>query len=106
MPADPASIDPASILPRVIDAAVEAGNLVAAEFARPEGPRFSDNVTAPLDHEIEMLLRDRLLALIGHGWNAKNHQRRKPARQGAETTRYSFDMPYNRTLTAFEEPRP
>ncbi len=48
----------------MIDAAVEAGNLVAAEFARPEGPRFSDNVTAPLDHEIEMLLRDRLLALI------------------------------------------
>jgi len=62
--ADPAPIDPTSILPRVIDAAVEAGHLVAAEFARPEGPRFSDHVTAPLDREIEMLLRDRLLALV------------------------------------------
>jgi fructose-1,6-bisphosphatase/inositol monophosphatase family enzyme len=60
----PASILPASILARAIDAAVEAGHLVAAEFARPDGPRFSDNVTAPLDREIEMLLRDRLLALV------------------------------------------
>jgi ADP-ribosyl-[dinitrogen reductase] hydrolase len=41
-----------------------AGRMVAAEFARPKGPRFSDHVTAPLDHEIEMMLRDRLLALI------------------------------------------
>jgi fructose-1,6-bisphosphatase/inositol monophosphatase family enzyme len=48
----------------VIEAATEAGHLVAAEFARPDGPRFSDHVTAPLDHEIEMLLRDRLLALV------------------------------------------
>ncbi len=74
MPADPEPIGPAAILPaailpasilaRAIDAAVEAGHLVAAEFARPDGPRFSDNVTAPLDREIEMLLRDRLLALV------------------------------------------
>jgi len=56
--------DPLIILPRVIDAAREAGALVAAEFARPDGPRFSDHVTAPLDHEIEMLLRDRLLPLV------------------------------------------
>lgn len=55
---------PDAILPRVTEAAVEAGRLVAAEFARPDGPRFSDNVTAPLDTEIEMLLRDRLLALV------------------------------------------
>ena len=56
--------EPQSILPAVIDAVREAGHLVAVEFARPDGPRFSDNVTAPLDHEIEMLLRDRLLALV------------------------------------------
>jgi fructose-1,6-bisphosphatase/inositol monophosphatase family enzyme len=56
--------DPQTILPRVIEAVTEAGQLVAAEFARPDGPRFSDNVTAPLDTEIEMMLRDRLLALV------------------------------------------
>jgi fructose-1,6-bisphosphatase/inositol monophosphatase family enzyme len=55
---------PQTILPRVIDAVLEAGHLVAAEFARPDGPRFSDHITAPLDTEIEMLLRDRLLALV------------------------------------------
>ena len=55
---------PQAILPRVIEAVVEAGDLVAAEFARPDGPRFSDHVTAPLDTEIELLLRDRLLALV------------------------------------------
>jgi fructose-1,6-bisphosphatase/inositol monophosphatase family enzyme len=56
--------DPQQLLPSVIDAVLEAGRLVAAEFARPDGPRFSDHVTAPLDHEIEMILRDRLLALV------------------------------------------
>lgn len=56
--------DAQTILPRVIEAATEAGHLVAAEFARPDGPRFSDNVTAPLDREIELMLRDRLLALV------------------------------------------
>jgi len=55
---------PAAILPRVIEAARDAGHLIAAEFARPDGPRFSDNVTAPLDREIELMLRDRLLALV------------------------------------------
>jgi fructose-1,6-bisphosphatase/inositol monophosphatase family enzyme len=55
---------PAAILPRVIAAARAAGELVAAEFARPAGPRFSDHVTAPLDHEIELMLRDRLLSLV------------------------------------------
>jgi fructose-1,6-bisphosphatase/inositol monophosphatase family enzyme len=48
----------------VIEAVTEAGRLVASEFARPDGPRFSDHVTAPLDREIEMMLRDRLLALL------------------------------------------
>jgi fructose-1,6-bisphosphatase/inositol monophosphatase family enzyme len=48
----------------VIDAAHDAGRLIAAEFARPDGPRFHDHVTAPLDHEIELMLRERLLALL------------------------------------------
>jgi fructose-1,6-bisphosphatase/inositol monophosphatase family enzyme len=56
--------DPQKLLPHVIAAVTEAGNLVAAEFARPDGPRFSDHVTAPLDIEIELMLRDRLLALV------------------------------------------
>ena len=56
--------DPKSILPAVIDAVLTAGQMVAAEFARPDGPRFSDHITAPLDHEIEMMLRDRLLAQV------------------------------------------
>jgi ADP-ribosyl-[dinitrogen reductase] hydrolase len=56
--------DAQTILPRVIEAATEAGQLVAAEFARPDGPRFSDHVTAPLDREIELMLRDRLLPLV------------------------------------------
>src|SRR5450432_1649389 len=64
VPPDPQTFHPMAILPRVIEAATEAGHLVATEFARPDGPRFSDNVTAPLDHEIEMILRDRLLALV------------------------------------------
>lgn len=57
-------LEPQTILPRVIEAVLAAGRLIAAEFARPDGPRFSDHVTSPLDHEIEMMLRDRLLALV------------------------------------------
>jgi fructose-1,6-bisphosphatase/inositol monophosphatase family enzyme len=56
--------DPRSILPRVIEAALDAGHMIAREFARPDGPRFSDHVTAPLDTEIELMLRDRLLPLV------------------------------------------
>ncbi len=55
---------PASLLPDVIAAAYRAGAMLEAEFARPDGPRFSDHVTCPVDHEMEMLLRDRLVALF------------------------------------------
>ena len=55
---------PASMLPDVIAVAREAGDLLAAEFVRPDGPRFSDHVTSPVDTEMEILLRDRLLALF------------------------------------------
>ena len=37
---------PHTLLPPVSEAVLEAGHLVAAEFARPDGPRFSDHVTA------------------------------------------------------------
>jgi fructose-1,6-bisphosphatase/inositol monophosphatase family enzyme len=56
--------DLSTILPRVIAAVTEAGRLIAHEFARPDGPRYSDHVTAPLDREIELMLRDRLLDLV------------------------------------------
>jgi ADP-ribosyl-[dinitrogen reductase] hydrolase len=55
---------PRAILPDVIEAVETAGRMVAAEFCRPAGPRFSDHVTAPADHEIELFLRDRLTALL------------------------------------------
>lgn len=55
---------PRAILPHVIEAVEAAGRMLAAEFCRPNGPRFTDNVTAPIDHEIELFLRDRLLALL------------------------------------------
>jgi fructose-1,6-bisphosphatase/inositol monophosphatase family enzyme len=64
VPSNSQTIRAETILPRVIDAVTEAGAQVAAEFARPDGPRFSDHVTAPLDTEIELMLRDRLLALV------------------------------------------
>lgn len=55
---------PASLLPDVIGVAREAGDMLAAEFARPSGPRFSDHVTSPVDTEMEILLRDRLVSLF------------------------------------------
>lgn len=58
------SVCPQALLPEVIGAARTAGDMLAAEFARADGPRFSDHVTAPIDHEVELFLRDRLLALL------------------------------------------
>ncbi|HEY3847775.1 MAG TPA: inositol monophosphatase family protein [Acetobacteraceae bacterium] len=55
---------PCALLPDVIQAVETAGRMVAAEFCRPGGPRFSDHVTAPVDHEIELFLRDRLTGLL------------------------------------------
>ncbi len=52
------------ILPAVIDLVTQAGTWLAAEFSRPNGPRFSDTDTAPIDTEIELFLRDRLTALL------------------------------------------
>src|SRR5215218_4533391 len=52
------------MLPDVIEAATEAGRRIEAEFSRPGGPRFSDHVTAPIDHEVELFLRARLMAKL------------------------------------------
>ena len=52
------------ILPAVIALVTEAGTWLAAEFARPGGPRSSDTDTSPIDTEIERFLRERLTALL------------------------------------------
>ena len=52
------------ILPAVIDLVKQAGVWLAAEFSRPDGPRFSDTDTAPIDTEIELFLREHLTALL------------------------------------------
>jgi ADP-ribosylglycohydrolase/fructose-1,6-bisphosphatase/inositol monophosphatase family enzyme len=53
-----------SILPFVIDLVRQAGNRLAAEFIRPDGPRFSNSDTSPIDTEIEIFLRQRLTRLL------------------------------------------
>jgi ADP-ribosyl-[dinitrogen reductase] hydrolase len=55
---------PEEILPSVIELVRQAGDMLAAEFSRPDGPRFVDHNTAPLDHEIELFLRGHLTALL------------------------------------------
>jgi ADP-ribosyl-[dinitrogen reductase] hydrolase len=55
---------PGAILPPVIALVRQAGAMLAAEFSLPDGPRFVDNTTAPLDHEIELFLRENLTALL------------------------------------------
>jgi ADP-ribosyl-[dinitrogen reductase] hydrolase len=52
------------ILPSVIDLVKQAGVWLADEFSRPDGPRFSDTNTAPIDTEIELYLREHLTALL------------------------------------------
>ena len=57
-----ASLPP--ILPAVIDLVKQAGVWLADEFSRPDGPRFSDTNTSPIDTEIELFLRSHLTALL------------------------------------------
>ena len=58
------ALTPRDMLPEVIAAAEAAGAMIAVEFCRPGGPRFIDHVTAPVDHEAELLLRERLTRLL------------------------------------------
>jgi ADP-ribosyl-[dinitrogen reductase] hydrolase len=54
---------PRAALSEVIDAVAEGGRMLAAEFSRPGGPRGGEH-KAPIDKEIELMLRPRLLRLI------------------------------------------
>ncbi|MDR3532860.1 MAG: inositol monophosphatase family protein [Rhodopila sp.] len=57
-----------SSLPPILDNTIglvkQAGSWLAAEFSRADGPRSSDHDTSPIDHEIELFLRERLTALL------------------------------------------
>lgn len=59
--------DPRPLLPAVVAAAEAAGRLLAAEFARPGGPRGAGS-HADIDREIEVGLRDGLLELLPARW--------------------------------------
>jgi fructose-1,6-bisphosphatase/inositol monophosphatase family enzyme len=52
-----------AVLADVIAAVEEGGRMLAAEFSTPAGPRGGEH-KAPIDKEIELMLRPRLLALI------------------------------------------
>ena len=54
---------PRAVLTDVIAAVEVGGRMLADEFSRPEGPRGGEH-KAPIDLEIELMLRPRLLALI------------------------------------------
>ena len=55
------------LLQPVIAIAESAGRLLAAEFARPDGPRGAVS-HADVDDEIEVMLREQLLALLPARW--------------------------------------
>lgn len=54
---------PRAVLTDVIAAVAAGGRMLADEFSRPEGPRGGEH-KAPIDLEVELMLRPRLLALI------------------------------------------
>lgn len=55
---------PSQILPEVIALVRQSGATLAAEFARPAGPRALGHETAPIDTEIELFLRAHLTRLL------------------------------------------
>ena len=58
------------LLPSVIAAAEAAGRILAAEFARADGPRGAAS-HADVDEEIEADLREQLLALLPARWRGE-----------------------------------
>ena len=64
---------PADLLPKVLDAVVEAGNRIRTEFHRPGGPRGRGD-KAEIDKEVEIFLRTRLLALARSIHQVSVHQ--------------------------------
>lgn len=61
---------PSDLAGDVVDVVIEAGALLQAEFHRPGGPRGSHG-KAPIDSEIESLLRARLTALYPCAWHGE-----------------------------------
>lgn len=62
--AEPAA---AALLPDVVELVSAAGAMIRAEFHRPDGPRGSGS-KAPIDTEVEQVLKDGLLALHACGF--------------------------------------
>ena len=58
---------PAALLPAIIAAVEHVASILRAEFHRPGGPR-RDGDKAPIDAELEWLLRERLLAAHDCAW--------------------------------------
>ncbi len=56
-------MDLPGILERVIPPVLAAGEMVRAEFLRPDGPRGADQ-KAPVDEEVEAFLRDQFRAVL------------------------------------------
>ena len=61
---------PADLLPGVIDAVKAAGALIRAEFHRDGGPRGKHD-KAPVDAEVEAMLKNRLQSLHLCGWHGE-----------------------------------
>lgn len=62
--------NPADLLGPVVEAVLQAGSLLRAEFHRPGGPRGSHG-KAPIDVKIEERLREQLLALHACDWHGE-----------------------------------
>jgi ADP-ribosyl-[dinitrogen reductase] hydrolase len=65
---------PADLLPGVIDAVKAAGALIRAEFHRDGGPRGKHD-KAPVDAEVEAMLKKRLQSLHLCGWHGEETTR-------------------------------
>lgn len=68
--ADPIIPNPADLLGPVVEAVLQAGFLLRAEFHRPDGPRGIHG-NAPIDVEIEEHLREQLLVLHACDWQGE-----------------------------------
>lgn len=58
---------PFDVLPLVVESVAEAGRMIRKEFHRRRGPRGAGN-KAPIDREVEIVLKERLLNLHSCGW--------------------------------------
>ncbi|MCV2891410.1 inositol monophosphatase family protein [Ruegeria aquimaris] len=63
-------INPANLLPAVIASAETGCSLLLQEFHRPGGPRLKHGKSV-IDHEVEIMLRTRLLTLHPCAWHGE-----------------------------------